>query len=118
MPALLDEPDSDEDPQTTRAAAIALDALRQDVATLAFRPEDELAVAVPALKAVDQLLSGRSNPKIPDIQSAGAPATELLASSLVENALHARAAIDQTLGNEPWKSYTINFVRTERLRIR
>ena len=47
-----------------------------------------------------------------------APATELLASSLVENALHARAAIDQTLGNEPWKSYTINFVRTERLRIR
>ncbi|MCA1282537.1 MULTISPECIES: FUSC family protein [Saccharopolyspora] len=118
MPALLDEPDSDEDPQTTRAAAIALDALRQDVATLAFRPEGELAVAVPALKAVDQLLSGRSNPKIPDIQSAGAPATELLASSLVENALHARSAIDQTLGNEPWKSYTINFVRTERLRIR
>ena len=101
------------------AAAIALDALRQDVSTLAFRPEDEQAVAVPALQAVDQLLSGRSTAKVPDIQSAGAPATELLASSLVENALHARSAIDRTLGNQqPWKRYTINFVRTERLRIR
>ncbi|MBK0865684.1 FUSC family protein [Saccharopolyspora sp. HNM0986] len=119
MPALLDDPESDEDQEATRAAAIALDALRQDVSTLAFRPEDEQAVAVPALQAVDQLLSGRPTAKVPDIQSAGAPATELLASSLVENALHARSAIDRTLGNQqPWKRYTINFVRTERLRIR
>ena len=119
LPALLDDQESDEDRDATRAAAVSLDALRQDVATLAFRPEEERTLAVPALKAVDQLLSGRSTTKVPDVQFSGAPAAELLAGSLVENALHARAAIDRALGNEqPWKTYTINFVRTERLRIR
>ena len=44
-----------------------------------------------------------------------APATEMLASSVVENALHARHAIDRIFGyDNPWKSYTISFLRTER----
>ncbi len=120
MPALLDGTSAaTEDAHATRDAALSLDALRQDVATLAFRPEDELAVAFPALHAVDDLLVGRTEAKIPDVTSGSAPATELLASSLVENALHARAAIDRTLGYEnSWKRYTISFVRTEHLRIR
>lgn len=120
MPALLDNAvDKEEDERTTRAAALALDALRQDVATLAFRPERERALAVPALHAVDDLLVGRTTAEIPDVPSGGAPATEMLASSLLENALHARAAIDQTLGHDdPWKSYTISFVRPERLHIK
>lgn len=120
MPALLDGTSTaTEDASATRDAALSLDALRQDVATLAFRPEEERAVAVPALHAVDDLLVGRTEAKIPDVPAGSAPATELLASSLVENALHARAAIDRTLGYEnPWKKYTISFVRTEHLRIR
>ncbi|GAA2818091.1 FUSC family protein [Saccharopolyspora taberi] len=120
MPALLDGTGEEtEDERVTRDAAIALDALRQDVATLAFRPEAERAVAVPALRAVDDLLAGKPTAKIPDAPEGSAPATELLAGSLVENALHARAAIDRTFGyDRPWKSYTISFVRTERLHIR
>lgn len=120
MPALLDGTGTgNEDEGTTRAAAVALDALRQDLATLAFRPESEQAVAVPALRAVDELLGGNASAAIPDVPSGGAPATELLASSLVENALHAREAIDETFGNnQPWKSYTVSFIRPERLRIR
>lgn len=120
VPALLDGTGEEvEGASSTRAAAVALDALRQDIATLAFRPEAERAVAVPALHAVDDLLGGRNTAKIPDVPSGSAPATELLASSLVENALHARAAIDQTFGyDNPWKSYTISFVRPERLHIR
>ncbi|WP_229679727.1 FUSC family protein [Saccharopolyspora thermophila] len=120
MPALLDGTGEEtDDDRATRDAAIALDALRQDVATLAFRPEAEQAVAVPALRAVDDLLGGKPTAKIPDVPEGSAPATELLASSLVENALHARQAIDRTFGyDNPWKSYTISFVRTERLHIR
>ncbi|GAB3282708.1 hypothetical protein GCM10027563_12840 [Parasphingorhabdus pacifica] len=119
-PALLDGTgEQDEGERATRAAAVALDSLRQDVATLAFRPENEQAVAVPALQAVDDLLGGRTTASIPDVPNGSAPATELLASSLVENALHARSAIDQTFGyDSPWKSYTISFVRPERLHIR
>ncbi|MEV0052075.1 FUSC family protein [Saccharopolyspora shandongensis] len=120
MPALLDGTGEEtDDDRATRAAAIALDALRQDVATLAFRPESEQAIAVPALRAVDDLLGGKPTAKIPDVPESSAPATELLASSLVENALHARQAIDRTFGyDNPWKSYTISFVRPERLHIR
>ncbi|WP_249124404.1 FUSC family protein [Saccharopolyspora erythraea] len=120
MPALLDDNDEEtEDERVTRDAAVALDALRQDVATLAFRPEAERAIAVPALRAVDDLLAGKTSAKIPDVAENAAPATELLASSLVENALHARAAIDRTFGyDSPWKSYTISFVRPERLHIK
>ncbi|MBA8826674.1 putative membrane protein YccC [Saccharopolyspora lacisalsi] len=123
MPALLEGADGAEiehgDEATVREAAVALDALRQDLATLVFRPDLELAVAVPALQAVDTLLGGDTTATIPDVPSSNVPATELLASSLLENALHARAAIDQTLGYpEPWKSYTISFVRPERLHIR
>ncbi|WP_433871112.1 FUSC family protein [Saccharopolyspora sp. CA-218241] len=120
MPALLDGTGEEtDDDRATRSAAIALDALRQDVATLAFRPEAERAVAVPALRAVDDMLAGKATATVPDVPAGSAPATELLASSLIENALHARAAIDRTLGyDNPWKSYTISFVRTERLHIR
>ena len=120
VPALLDGTgEESEDERVTRDAAIALDALRLDVATLAFRPEAERAVAVPALRAVDDLLAGKPTAKIPDAPEGSAPATELLAGSLVENALHARAAIDRTFGyDRPWRSYTISFVRTERLHIR
>lgn len=120
MPALLDGTGADPaDERATRAAAVALDALRQDVSTLAFRPKEEQQVAVPALHAVDDLLGGRTVTEIPDTPGGGAPATELVASSLLENALHARAAIDETLGyDDPWKSYTVSFVRTEHLRIR
>ncbi|WP_443206308.1 FUSC family protein [Saccharopolyspora sp. 5N708] len=120
MPALLDGiGEETDDDRATRAAAIALDALRQDVATLAFRPEAEQAVAVPALRAVDDLLAGKPTARIPDVPEGSAPATELLASSLVENALHARLAIDRTFGyDSPWKSYTITFVRPQRLHIR
>ncbi|GAA4889661.1 hypothetical protein GCM10023222_56930 [Saccharopolyspora cebuensis] len=120
MPALLDGTGEEtDDDRATRSAAIALDALRQDVATLAFRPEEERAVAVPALRAVDDMLAGKATATVPDVPAGSAPATELLASSLIENALHARAAIDRTLGyDNPWKSYTISFVRTERLHIR
>ena len=120
MPALLDGADTDPgDERATRAAATALDALRQDVATLAFRPETERAVATPALHAVDDLLDGRRSVKVPDVPSGSAPATELLASSLVENALHARSAIDRTLGyDNPWKAYTLSFTPPERLRLR
>lgn len=120
MPALLDGTGSEtEDQATTRAAAISLDALHQDLATLAFRPVAEQSVAVPALRAVDELLGGNASTTVPDVPSGGAPATELLASSLVENALHARSAIDETFGhNEPWRSYTLSFIRPERLRIR
>ncbi|SFS56707.1 FUSC family protein [Saccharopolyspora flava] len=120
MPALLDGTGEEtDDNHATRAAAIALDALRQDVSTLAFRPAEERKVAVPALRSVDDLLGGKSTAKIPDIPAGGAPASELLASSLVENALHARQAIDRSFGyDNPWKSYTISFVRPERLHIR
>ncbi|WP_246025263.1 FUSC family protein [Saccharopolyspora antimicrobica] len=120
MPALLDGTGEEtDDDRATRDAAVALDALRQDVATLAFRPEAEQAVAVPALRAVDDLLGGKATAKIPDVPESSAPATELLASSLLENALHARQAIDRTFGyDNPWKSYTISFVRPERLHIR
>ena len=119
MPAKLDGTDTEQDDEhTTRAAAVALDALRQDLATLAFRPDDERALAVPALQAVDHLLGGHSSAEIPDVPGGTAPATELLASSLVENALHARASIDQILGyDNPWKRYTVSFVRPETLRI-
>lgn len=120
MPALLDgttEEDADDD--VIRAAAVALDALRQDVASLAYRPEGERAIAVPALRAVDHMLTGQPTATVPDTPGETAPATEMLASSLVENSLHARASIDQILGYEkPWKSYTISFVRPETLRIR
>lgn len=125
MPALLDgtgeerADGSSEDAQATHEAALALDALRQDVATLAFRPEAEREVAIPALQAVDDLLSGRTTARIPDVPTGSAPETELLASSLVENALHARAAIDRIFGyDKPWKSYTIAFVRPQRLHIK
>ncbi|MFD0918840.1 FUSC family protein [Saccharopolyspora rosea] len=120
VPALLDGTGEEtDDDRATRSAAIALDALRQDVATLAFRPDGERAVAVPALRAVDDMLGGKPTAKIPDVPEGSAPETELLASSLLENALHARAAIDRTFGyDEPWKSYTISFVRPERLHIR
>ncbi|MFB9570251.1 FUSC family protein [Saccharopolyspora hordei] len=120
VPALLDGTGEEtDDERATRDAAIALDALRQDVSTLAFRPEAEQAVAVPALRAVDDLLGGKPTAKIPDVPEGSAPATELLASSLLENALHARHAIDRTFGyDNPWKSYTISFVRPERLHIR
>ncbi|MDP9643796.1 putative membrane protein YccC [Actinopolyspora lacussalsi] len=121
LPAKLDGSDTveEEAERSSRDAAVALDALRQDLATLAFRPDSERALAVPALSAVDDLLGGNTTARIPDIPSGQAPATELLAGSLLENALHARAAIDETFGyNDPWKSYTISFVRPERLRIR
>ncbi len=120
MPALIDGTAAEtEDREATHGAAIALDALRQDVASLAFRPEKERAVATPALQAVDALLGGKHDARIPDVPTGSAPATELLASSMLENALHARAAIDRTLGyDNPWKSYTISFVRPERHRIR
>ncbi|PRW63571.1 FUSC family protein [Actinopolyspora mortivallis] len=121
LPAMLDASDT-ADPVTehgARAAATALDALRRDLATLAFRPASEKELALPALRAVDELLGGDARHSVPDIPGDQAPATELLAGSLVENGLHARAAIDETLGHdEPWKSYTISFVRPERLRIR
>lgn len=119
-PALLDESNEEhESENSTRSAAIALDALRQDLATLAFRPESERALAVPALQAVDRLLTSKTETAIPDVSANKAPATELLASSLIENALHARAAIDQTRETErPWKSYTLSFLRPEQLRIK
>jgi hypothetical protein len=120
IPALLNGTDGENADETaTRNAATALDALLQDVAALAFRPQDERAVVLPALQAVDDLLVGRATTKIPEVPPGSAPEAELLASSLVENALHARSAIDHTLGYEdPWKTYTISFVRPERLRIR
>lgn len=120
MPALLDGTGEEtDDDRATRSAAIALDALRQDVSTLAFRPAAERMVAVPALRAVDDLLGGKPTAKIPDIPTGSAVASELLASSLVENALHARQAIDEAFGlTNPWKSYTITFLRPERLHIR
>jgi hypothetical protein len=120
MPALLDGTAAESgDEHATNAAALALDALLQDVATLAFRPEDERALVLPALRTVDDLLAGRTTARVPDVPSESAPEAELLASALVESALHARAAIDQTLGYEaPWKRYTVSFVRPERLRIR
>ncbi|SDP01577.1 Uncharacterized membrane protein YccC [Actinopolyspora xinjiangensis] len=121
LPAKLEGADAveEEAERSSRAAAVALDALRQDLATLAFRPDTERALAVPALSSVDDLLGGSTTARIPDIPAGQAPATELLANSLLENALHARAAIDETFGyNDPWKSYTISFVRPERLRIR
>lgn len=123
MPALLDETQTDtvdvSEQRATRSASTALDALRQDIATLAFRPESERSVAIPALHAVDDLLDGRRNVKVPDVPSASAPATELLASSLVENALHARSAIDRTLGyDNPWKAYSLSFAQPDRLRSR
>ncbi|MFC7341197.1 FUSC family protein [Saccharopolyspora griseoalba] len=120
MPALLDGTGEEtDDDRATRSAAIALDSLRQDVATLAFRPTEEREVAVPALRAVDDLLGGKPTAKIPDVPTGSAVASELLASSLVENALHARQAIDQAFGlTNPWKSYTITFLRPERLHIR
>lgn len=121
MPALLNGTDdaNAEDESATRNAAVALDALLQDVAALAFRPQEERAVVLPALQAVDDLLVGRTTTKIPEVPPGSPPEAELLASSLVENALHARAAIDHTLGYErPWKTYTISFVRPERLRIK
>ncbi|MDR7301565.1 FUSC family protein [Haloactinomyces albus] len=119
MPALLDGTgDTPDDARPTRAAAVALEALRQDLAILASQPAEEQAIAMPALRAVDDLLGGRTVTEVPDIPDGGAPATELLASSLLENALHARVAIDETLGyDDPWKSYTLSFVRTEHLRI-
>lgn len=121
LPAMLDSADAGETPekQYTRRAAIALDALRQDLTMLAFRPENERKQALPALRAVDDLLGGTSTPRIPEVPSDDAPATELLVASLLENALHARAAIDETFGaDDPWKSYTISFVRPGRVRIR
>lgn len=120
MPALLDGADEDAgDERATRAAATALDSLRQDLAVLAFRPEAERAVAVPALYAVDELLDGRRSVRVPDVPSSSAPATELLASSLVENALHARSAIDRTLGyDNPWKAYAVSYTPPERIRVR
>ncbi|MBE9374085.1 FUSC family protein [Saccharopolyspora sp. HNM0983] len=115
MPALLDGTGEEtDDGRSTRDAAIALDALRQNVATLAFRPQDERELAAPALTSADDLLVGKPAPRIPDVPGASAPAGELLAGSLVENALHARAAIDRTLGyDDPWKSYALSFVRPE-----
>jgi uncharacterized membrane protein YccC len=120
LPALLDGADGDNtDEKTTRDAAVALDALLQDLAALVFRPEQERGVVLPTLSTVDDLLSGRPDTHIPELPPGSPPEAELLASSLVENALHARAAIDHTLGTEnPWKTYTISFVRPERLRIR
>lgn len=120
MPALLNGTNADpEDERVTREAALALDALRADLANLAFRPAEEQPVAAPALQAVDTLLAGQPAAKIPDVPVTHVPATELLASSLVENALHARRSIDELLGCEsPWKSYTVSFVRPQRLRIK
>lgn len=119
VPAMLDSAEEEpEDERIIRSTAIALDALRQDIATLAFRPDDERSIAIPALDAVDSLLAGQASATIPDTPANSAPATELLASSLIENALHARSSIDQVLGYEqPWKSYTISFVRSETLRL-
>ncbi|WP_026152015.1 FUSC family protein [Actinopolyspora halophila] len=121
LPAMLDGSET-VDQRTERGtnnAAVALDALRQDLATLAFRPDSERALAAPALRAVDELLGGNTTARIPDVSGTRAPATELLAGSLLENGLHARSAIDETFGHaEPWKSYTVSFVRPERLRIR
>lgn len=118
VPAMLDSADTVGDENAARSAAIALDALRQDVATLAFRPEAERELAAPALRAVDDLLGGRRSADVPDVPAERAPATELLASSLVENALHARKAIDQTLGDaNPWKRYTLAYLPRERLHI-
>ncbi|WP_246195806.1 FUSC family protein [Halopolyspora algeriensis] len=120
MPALLDGTGADsEDEHSTRLAAVALDSLRQDVATLALRPETERATAVPALHAASDVLAGHTVPEIPGMRGDSSPETESLASALLENALHARTAIDAIFGpDEPWKSYTLSLVRTQHLRIR
>ncbi|WP_201768630.1 FUSC family protein [Saccharopolyspora rectivirgula] len=119
LPALLDGTGEEtDDDHSIRSAAVALDSLRESLATLAFRPESEREIANPALSAVDDLLGGKPHARVPDVPGESAPATEMLASSVVENALHARHAIDRIFGyDNPWKSYTISFMRTERLHI-
>ncbi|WP_141921414.1 hypothetical protein [Halopolyspora algeriensis] len=79
----------------------------------------ERATAVPALHAASDVLAGHTVPEIPGMRGDSSPETESLASALLENALHARTAIDAIFGpDEPWKSYTLSLVRTQHLRIR
>ncbi|MHA6802132.1 FUSC family protein [Salinifilum ghardaiensis] len=112
MPALLDGTGerAAEDDSAAEAAA-ALEALRQDLAMLTLHGPERRAAAEPVLATVDELLSGRQSTSIPEVHGGGSVVVDALSGMLLENALHARTAVDRALGDgTPWKSYTITFL--------
>ncbi|MHA6798149.1 FUSC family protein [Bounagaea algeriensis] len=112
MPALLDgtgeQPAGDE---SAAEAAVALEALRQDLAMLMLHEPGRRRTAEPVLSAVDDLLSGRRDTSVPELHGGDSVVVDALTGMMLENALHTRTAVDRALGDDtPWKSYTITFL--------